>query len=54
MLGTGIRTPPSGPSSKKSSVKCRARDSNLGPLVYEAGVLNNDNIYLTCCSTNVC
>ena len=24
---------------KKNSVKCRARDSNLGPLVYEASLL---------------
>ena len=27
---------------KKNSIKCRARDSNLGPLVYEVSVLQTE------------
>ena len=30
---------------KKISAKCRARDSNLGPLVYEASVLPTELSY---------
>ena len=33
--------------SKKTSVRCRALDSNLGPLVYEPSVLSIELSFLT-------